>query len=387
MRADAPQTTIHPSPVELKPLTSLRFFAAMMIAILHLQEDFTAPWHSLSGGGLRQGVSFFFVLSGFILTHVYIDQPGLTLRRFLTLRLARLYPTHIAALALLIAVLPWSLIVYSSPSPDVTGPALVAKILLVDSIVPTAPIQYAWNGVSWSLSTEMFFYLAFPLLLIDFRATWRKKLALAALVTALAYLGASALGMPFAGTRADVPTIYQAAYGAPLARGFEFVLGMAAYVFFERVIAPLELSRAWWTIIETSLLLALLYWVFVGCNATASRLPTLPHLWMIVSGSCWLFALVIAFFAPARGIIGAALSSAPMVWLGQISFSFYMVHQIVLRAFAWRWGPEAPVAIVLVTALLAAAAIFYLVETPGRRRILALSRRGKPAPLDAAAKA
>ena len=72
--------------VELKSLTSLRFFAALMIAAVHLQEKFVVPWHEISDKSLRQGIAFFFVLSGFILTHVYIDQSGLTLSRFLALR-------------------------------------------------------------------------------------------------------------------------------------------------------------------------------------------------------------------------------------------------------------------------------------------------------------
>ncbi|MGA2794941.1 MAG: acyltransferase, partial [Roseiarcus sp.] len=152
-------------PADLKPLTSLRFFAAAMIVALHLQETLDVPWPDVSDRGLRQGVTFFFVLSGFILTHVYSDQPGLTVRTFLTLRLARLYPTQLAALLLLVLLLPWREIVYTSPSADVSATALVAKLLLIDALWPTAPLTYSWNGVSWSLSTEMFFYLAFPLLL------------------------------------------------------------------------------------------------------------------------------------------------------------------------------------------------------------------------------
>jgi len=368
-----------PAPADLKPLTSLRFFAAMMIATLHFQEDFSAPWQALSANGLRQGVSFFFVLSGFILTHVYIDQPGLTVRRFLTLRLARLYPTHLAALVLLVAVLPWRLIVYAGPSADASAPALGAKLLLVDALIPTAPMQYAWNGVSWSLSTEIFFYLAFPFLVAGLRANWPQKLALAALVAIVAYLLAATLGFGLAGTRANLPTLYQFAYSSPLARGFEFVLGMSAYVLWERLAPKLALSLALASGLEAALLILLALWIFAGNDSVAARAPALAHLWMIASGSCLPFALAIAVFASGRGLIGQALSWRPMVWLGQISFSFYMLHQIALRAFAYYWGAQAPLILVLGVSLALAGASWRWIELPGRRLVLAHARPARNA--------
>ena len=324
---------------------------------------------------LRQGITFFFVLSGFILTHVYINQSDLTLRRFLTQRFARIYPIHIVALILLVALLPWSQILYSGPSPDVNGAALLAKLLLIDSVIPTQPFQYSWNGVSWSISTEMFFYLAFPFLLANFRADWAKKLAFAALLTLAVYTGAQALGVEFFSTRANIPTIYQIAYCDPLARGFEFVLGMAAYLGYERHIAPLALRSAFWSVIEAAALSALVGWIFFWREAAGALLPALPHLWVMISGSCVLFALVIGVLAPGRGLIGRALSAGWMVWLGRISFSFYMLHAIVLQVLARYWGREAPIAIVLAIALAVAAASYHFIETPGRRWIVDLARR------------
>jgi peptidoglycan/LPS O-acetylase OafA/YrhL len=362
-------------PVELKPLTSLRFFAAAMIAALHFQEKFSVPWQEISDKSLRQGITFFFVLSGFILTHVYIDQSGLTLRKFLTLRLARLYPVHIVALILLVLLLPWSQILFSGPSPDVNGQALLAKLLLVDSIIPTQPIQYAWNGVSWSISTEMFFYLAFPFLVTNFRADWAKKLALAGLLTLAVYMGAQALGVQFFSTRANAPTLYQIAYCDPLARGFEFVLGMATYLGYERFIAPLHRPAAFWSLIEGAALAALIGWIFVLREAFGGMLPASPHLWVMLSGSCVLFALAIAILAPGRGLIGRALSAGWMVWLGQISFSFYMLHAIVLQALANSWGPRAPIVVVLGVVLAAAAASHHAIEVPARLWILSAVRR------------
>lgn len=372
------------APADLRPLTSLRFFAAAMIAMLHLQQNFPVPWHEISDKSLRTGVTFFFVLSGFILTHVYIGQSGLTLRKFITLRLARLYPVHLLSLVLLVALLPWDQIVFSSPSPDVTAPALVAKLLLIDSIIPTQPFQYAWNGVSWSISTELFFYLAFPFLLANFRKDWAKKLALAALLTLAVYTGAQALGLDFFSTRANTPTVFQIAYCDPLARGFEFVLGMTAWLGYERFLLPLRRSAAFWSLAEGALLALTFVWVFVWREAFGALLPNLAHLWVMISGSCLLFALLIGVLAPGRGLIGRALSAGWMVWLGQVSFSFYMLHAIVMQALAHLWGPGAPLPVVLILALIVAAASYHCIETPGRRWVVALARRGQTAKPEAA---
>jgi peptidoglycan/LPS O-acetylase OafA/YrhL len=357
-------------PDELKPLTSLRFFAAAMIAILHLQERFNVPWAEISDKSLRQGIAFFFVLSGFILTHVYIDQKGLTLRKFVTLRLARIYPVHVAAMVLLVAVMPWSQALYSGPGPDVNGQALLAKLLLVDSIIPTQPFQYAWNGVSWSISTELFFYLAFPFLLIDLRAEWPKRLLLAAMLTIIAYAGAQAIGVQFYPTRANTPSIFQIAYCDPLARGFEFVIGMAAYIGYERIILPLKRPAAFWSLLEVAMLALLAVWIFHWNGELQETLPRLPMLWMMVSGSCVFLAIFIAVIAPGRGLLGRALSARWMVWLGQISFSFYMLHYIVLHAFDYYWGRQAPIGIAVCVALAVAAASYRFIETPARRAIL-----------------
>src|SRR5438309_3517405 len=94
-----------PAPSKLHALTSLRFFAAAMIVMLHAQGYF-GEIPVLGHFVLTQGVCFFFVLSGFILTYAYpaLDRAGTM--RFLVSRLARIVPLHLVALLLYVLILP-----------------------------------------------------------------------------------------------------------------------------------------------------------------------------------------------------------------------------------------------------------------------------------------
>src|SRR5271156_4621346 len=96
---------------KLQALTSLRFFAAAMLVVFHSAPQICPEWsdfvlHKLA---LNQGVSFFYVLSGFILTYVYPNLQGReSIVKFLRARIARVYPVYVVAffLYLPLAALP-----------------------------------------------------------------------------------------------------------------------------------------------------------------------------------------------------------------------------------------------------------------------------------------
>ena len=85
---------------KIDALTGLRFFAGIAIVIHHLHQ-FGLPAYVLDGWLLNNGVSFFFVLSGFILTYVYPTlETHHAVQRFWIARVARIWPAHMAALVL-----------------------------------------------------------------------------------------------------------------------------------------------------------------------------------------------------------------------------------------------------------------------------------------------
>ena len=154
-----------PGRARLPALTSLRLFAAMMVVLLHLRG-----LKVMLGGPLwlqkiasigYVGVSFFFVLSGFILVYTYAGhrfEP----RLFWRARFARIYPAY--AFALVFSAPFFVLAINTFPFFAWAAQHFVLACLLVIGLlqawVPLAALS--WSMVLWSLSVEAFFYFVFP---------------------------------------------------------------------------------------------------------------------------------------------------------------------------------------------------------------------------------
>jgi peptidoglycan/LPS O-acetylase OafA/YrhL len=150
---------------DIRPLTSLRFFAAMWVVMFHYWPNLSAaaPPALVAKGYL--GVELFFTLSGFILCHVYLDsvaEGGFRYGSFLWARLARVYPLHLATLAGVGAVALLATAAGIAVDPNIVSwSALPANLLLMQAwgLAGVA----GWNHPSWSISAEWFAYLSFPL--------------------------------------------------------------------------------------------------------------------------------------------------------------------------------------------------------------------------------
>ena len=197
--------TVPPPAADLPALTSLRFLAAGMIFVFHLREYAPSAWAVAIGPATYHGVSFFFVLSGFVLTHVYGGRE-VSVGRFWLARFARIAPLHLATLLLLVAVIPLPYAVGQRLAFGEATLALALKTAMLDAWVPIRAIQQSWNNVSWSISAEMAFYAAFPFLLA---AMLRRPLAVLAAVAAvsLAVFLLGAAWLPVADPGRDVPSL------------------------------------------------------------------------------------------------------------------------------------------------------------------------------------
>jgi peptidoglycan/LPS O-acetylase OafA/YrhL len=159
--------------VKLNALTSLRFFAALTIVVEHSRGTFLSE-RVLAAWPLDQAVAFFFVLSGFVLFHVYPDLPNRqAIVRFWLARVARLWPAHLGALLVLLLLAGNQM--YRLLGTD-SVPIIVANVLLVHAWIPLRDFYFSLNAVSWTISTEWAFYLLFPVLILGFKSTWHWKL-------------------------------------------------------------------------------------------------------------------------------------------------------------------------------------------------------------------
>jgi len=175
---------------DLPALTSLRFFAAAIVLLAHM-ESAGSPLLAVNGGAAAgyHAVTFFFVLSGFILVYVYsgsregdgLSVPPLT---FLTARLARIGPAYYLGLALLLPLFLYRSFILHLVPPESSLAALVLTPFLLQAWYP--PAALAWNGPAWSLSVELAFYLLFPLLLRQSNRITRNRFLTLAIATVIA---------------------------------------------------------------------------------------------------------------------------------------------------------------------------------------------------------
>lgn len=177
------------SPADLPLLTAARFFAAVWVVAYHyggsLFERGTVPWTLVSNGFI--GVSFFFTLSGFVLYHSYSGRFPIDARSFAVARAARIYPIYLLAW---LASAP--AVIAARMAKDASALVLTAKLLVASAVNVTllqawAPfLANAWNYPSWSISTEIFLYAAFLIVLPALRTKSVRELTWYLLLAGLA---------------------------------------------------------------------------------------------------------------------------------------------------------------------------------------------------------
>ena len=354
----------------LPPLTGIRALAALLVLGLHTDQNVpasaTVVLPFLARGYL--GVDLFFVLSGFIITHVYctsLAPPNRNaVRIFLWHRFIRLYPVHVAVLAVLVAL------VYLARANHVAlnnpqawrGADILWQLALLHAwgVTPIA----GWNAPSWSISAEWFAYLSFPLLA---PALMLVRERLTALVIAIAALAATAAAFSIADWSLNTWV------GAPaLTRVFgEFLCGAALC---RAVALSRGPPRPGGDLLGTAAFLLFLVGASTG----------LPDFGLVA-----LLALTILGAATAETAWARLLGCRPIVWLGEISYSIYMVHFPVLLVIrrVWermgfsQWTTSARAlafALTIGLVIAIAAMLFYAVERPARTRLR--DQMGKLAP-------
>ena len=146
-------------------LTFTRFIAAFLLFVYHfggIEND----------EHLNLGVSYFYVLSGFVMILAYGKKEHISPKEYYINRLARIYPLHIMTLLLAIAANIFKYINYLEYVKfDI--PSMLMNALLIHAWIPQISLSY--NVPSWSISVEMFFYLLFPFIFNYVIKKWKLK--------------------------------------------------------------------------------------------------------------------------------------------------------------------------------------------------------------------
>jgi peptidoglycan/LPS O-acetylase OafA/YrhL len=338
-----------------------------MIVLIHSTAYFRLP-PMRDVLQLTQGVSFFFVLSGFILAYNYEAASRRSWGAFFAARIARIWPAHLVVLVAYFGLAsPFGAIV----DPATRATVLVANAFLVHAWVPFQEFFFSFNAVSWSLSTELGFYLIFPLLVRGRSGSlpW----------TALAISLAMAAGFVLLGTASGLTLIADASEPSllgiilvnPLARLFEFTLGIFACAVYRQWTGD---PGRLWIVFEVGALLFVAVCMHAFTEGRMESLPPALGYYLVWAGSAPAFAALIIVFAASHGPLARLLSATIFTLLGEISFCLYLVHQPILAWIAEHRALPVDgtfgVAVYWLACLIVSLAAFTLVERPARLWLL-----------------
>lgn len=250
------------------------------------------------------------MLSGFVIAASYGRRlsEGFPFGKFLLLRLGRVYPLH-AVMLLVFLVFEIGLATFAAPVSDriaFTGSntlsLLAYSILMVHTFV--GPDGLTWNGPSWSIAVEVWTYVVFGLL-FRFAGRWMLPIAAAIVVAAPIYLS-------FATDR-----YLNVFHDGALARClYGFAIGVFAHWLISRK-RRLTFTPVIFTLIEIVAVVAVVW--FISIAGAGPLMLAAP----------WLFLVTILIFAQEGGYISRFLKLSPMVFVGMLSFSIYMIHVFV----------------------------------------------------------
>ncbi|WP_428662703.1 acyltransferase family protein [Runella sp.] len=324
----------------LSNLTPLRGIAALLTVMFHVDL-------MLGGGGnlllkfkdsllftrMYLMVDFFFILSGFIMVHVYgrwfADSVSSSeFRRFTVARFARVYPLHFVTLVYCVGLKLWFVAaggVDTNPMDTVSNnwAAIPSHLLLLHSM--NVNEWFTWNNASWSISTEWWMYMLFPFLVKPFMGLKSLGRAVVVLACFAGYLFIMFVIVPIVTVPASIPFVavnpadltinvsYQYGFLRCL---FGFVLGMMVYQYYVEGAAKRLFANGYVLVLFTLGLGLCLHFAVPDVVTVA------------------FFPLILLSAAYGSQRTDAFFGTAPLQRIGDWSFSIYLVHQPLMYTIA-----------------------------------------------------
>jgi peptidoglycan/LPS O-acetylase OafA/YrhL len=392
--------------VPLPALTGARFFAALAVVLHHsrMLRPFPRFLDVIALQG-RAGVSFFYILSGFILAYNYRDWFRNDLhhwKRFAHARFSRIYPMYFVALL-------WSSLfviaarindpaelkseVHSALTAFDMARSWILNVLMLQ-VYSLAPLdQWLWNAAFWSISCEIAFYVAFPFLMWRFNklilrsrpaAFWFVLAGSVFVVQGLLFIATSRAirrtwsdhGWLASITLNPIVAFDHIAYRQPVIRVGEFIVGVCLAIAFLEIGRDGVSKRAASACLATGL---------CGCGITAVLQFFVPRVPIVVDQLQWYvfyvpaFALIIFSLACGRTMGSAILGHPGLVLLGEASYSLYLIHLPIL-IFLARSKISQP--LLIISAIMGVVGLsiicLHVIEIPARRAL----RRLAPGPFE-----
>ncbi len=374
---------MQPTKPAINSLTGLRFIAALVVFVHHLNNKFGFGVNPHSIGSLA--VSFFFVLSGFVLVYAYHDRLNhqQQVKTFLFNRWARIWPLHFACLAIAI----FSFRGLGAFASGDTWWRFLANVLLLQSWFSHDNWVFAFNGVSWSISTEAFFYLLFPVLLFASGKRLKKSL----IVLGLAVFGV-VIGLSICNSKELIAdyNFFRVGQVNPWLRLPDFLIGIVAgWIYLKRQDQQQRPHQFWIDSVHELMILSLIYATVLWVTHQRIQQQIVHSSWGSLFLGSWfrveypvgLFGIAVYVFAKSKGLVSRIVANRLFVYLGKISYAFYLIHHQVIRSVYVAhdsYGTLSPIAIAslcFVVSLGAAILLHEWIERPIQSALLSWYRQ------------
>lgn len=333
--------------MKISQITFTRFVAAMAIVISHFNKDlFLYKIRFIADIFLRAnvGVSYFFILSGFIMIIAYHRKEKIGYRDFYRNRVARIYPLYVVGLLLYFVTRYYDFSFYKT----------FLYLSGVQSWIPGKALILNFPG--WSISVEFLFYLLFPWLYNYLYSKGNKSIWV---IAVLIWIGTQVFSnlytnsLSYKGPHTDS---HEFIHYFPLWHINEFLIGNLAGLFFVRNRREKNHDLA----------IALL---FIGILLSLIFIPLNFHNGLMAV----FFVPVIYLISCNNGVISKVFSLKPLEFLGEISYAIYIIHIPVLyivRSFLWDYFQVSESNVIFwiyILVLMFVSAVFYqFVEKPMR---------------------
>jgi peptidoglycan/LPS O-acetylase OafA/YrhL len=360
--ADAGQPNPTANPAFLAPLMGIRFLLAIHLFLFHyigheqnVSNSVRSGWPAWLQNLLIHGYSstyFFFILSGFIMTYLYVDQSGQMIgkpRQFFFTRLMRLFPLHLLVALLLIPhAVPLAL---AQPDPKLFKLPISSGFYATLSGLFTITMTHAWlpgfalrwNPPTWALAAVVFFYLLFPWSVRLLRGVPRRGLVFLLAAAPVLSLLPSIVYLLVVGHEIPYSFWHEVVMRSPLLWLPSFFVGMLFARCYEmsrfsvRPTEPVSWRFRW----GDAAALFLLGILCLG-DETLSYLLCLcgyePHLLLRHGLLAPLFLVVLRDLAAGRGILSRLLSSPVLLLLAEGSFAIFILQSPLLVAGDYLLG-------------------------------------------------